>query len=265
MIRIRPEVEKRITLLTNYLHTEYSTNFVIDLDEVVEDEGIIVHYDDYENAFDGMFLIDLGKHHIHLNIARGNYKKSGRGRFSLAHELGHYLIDEHHEDIRTGKLKPHPSILKNSQIDIYEKEADHFAANLLMPEGKFYNACGGRNFDWDLIEDLSKIFETSRLSTLIRFLNVIKHEVFILGSENSIVKWFITSDDFPKMKHKFKRGDNLPHSALANKHKSGISTIIDTDPNDWFITWGGKSDRDMYEQCYFADAYNQVITLLWFL
>lgn len=265
MIKIRPDVEKRIALLTSYLHLEYSTNYSIDLEAIVADEGIIVHYDDYENAFDGMFLIDSGKHHIHLNITRGNHKKSGRGRFSLAHELGHYLIDEHHTDILTGKLKPHQSFLKNAQIDVYENEADFFAANILMPKEKFYNACGGRPFNWSLIEDLANKFETSRLATLIRYINIIKHEVFIIGSENSNIKWFIISNDFLKMKHKFKRGGKLPQNALANHHKIGISDIVDALSDDWFETWGGKSERDMYEQCYYAGAYNQIITLLWFL
>ncbi|MCK4664182.1 MAG: ImmA/IrrE family metallo-endopeptidase [Bacteroidales bacterium] len=262
---IRPEVSKRISLLTDFLHSVYSEKYAIDLERIVDDEGILVHYDDYENAFDGMFVIDGGKHHIHLNTARGNYKQSGRGRFSLAHELGHYLIDEHHTDIRTGKLKPHPSFLKNSQIDIYEAEADHFAANLLMPEEKFYNACGGRKFNWNLIEDLARKFKSSKFATLLRFTNIIRHEIFIIGSEKSIIKWFIRNDDFPKMKHKFKRGEKLPQTALANMDINGVSKVVDAYSGDWFETWGGKSERQLYEQCYFAEAYNQKITLLWFL
>lgn len=261
---IRNEVSKKIIVLTNFLHSEYSSSYAIDLEPIVKDEGILIHYDDYENAFDGMFVIDDGKHHVHLNTSKGNYKNSGRGRFSLAHELGHYLIDEHHSDIRTGKLKPHPSFLKDSQINFYEAEADHFAANLLMPKEKFYNACGGREFDWQLIEDLADKFKTSRLATLIRFSKIIHHDIFIVGSENSFVKWFIASDDFPKMKHKFKRGEKLPINAMANNLRGGISSSIETNINDWFETWGGKSERDMFEQCYFADAYNQVITLLWY-
>jgi len=96
-------------------------------------------------------------------------------------------------------------------------------------------------------------------------MNVIQHEVFIIGSENSVIKWFISSDDFPRMKHKFKCGNKLPKNALANQHVSGISSIIDSLLDDWFETWGGKSERDMYEQCYSAEAYGQIITLLWYL
>ncbi len=261
---IRLEVSKKISLLTNFLHTEYSDSYSINLESIIKDEGIVVHYDDYENAFDGMFVIDNGKHHVHLNTARGNHRNSGRGRFSLAHELGHYLIDEHHTDIRTGKLKPHPSFLKNSYINFYEAEADYFAASLLMPKEKFYNACGGRKFNWDLIQDLSDKFESSRFATLRRFIDIINHEVFVIGSENSIIKWFMKSDDFPKMKHKFKRGEKLPQNAVANIKVKTVSKVIDSYSGDWFETWGEKSERQMYEQCYFAKAYNQTITLLWF-
>lgn len=262
---IRPEVKAETKLLTNFLHSQFSSGYAINLDDIILEEGIVVHYDDYEDAFDGMFVIAEGRHHIHLNVTRGNHKNSGRGRFSLGHELGHYLIDEHHSDIRTGKLRPHPSFLKNKQIDVYEQEADFFAANLLMPEEKFFNACGGSVFSWNLIEELSQKFETSRFATLRRFADVIKHELFIVASENSVIKWFKKSDDFPNMKHKFKRGERLPETAQANNYQNGTSIIFESDSGDWFETWGGKSERAMYEQCYKAEAYNQVITLLWFL
>lgn len=262
---IKPQTEKGIKLLSSYLYNQYSSEFSIDLNQIVEDEGIFVHYDDYKNAFDGMFVIDNGIHHIHLNTSKGNYLNSGRGRFSLAHEIGHYMIEEHHMAIRQGKLKPHPSFQKKEQDNIYEIEADYFAANLLMPEDVFFNACGGREFNWYLIEDLANKFKTSRFATLLRFLDIVSHEVFVIGSENSIVKWFIKSNDFPNMKHKFKRGSKLPENALAYKINNGISDVVEVYSDDWFETWGGKSERQMYEQCYFASAYNQVFTLLWFL
>lgn len=261
----RPEVRRRIKVLTDFLYNQYSlSSGAINLNQIVEDEGILLHYDDYDKAFDGMFVIEKGTHHVHLNVTLGNYPNSGRGRFSLAHEIGHYMIEEHHTDIRLGKLKPHPSFQKNSQLNFYEDEADYFAANLLMPENRFYDACGGKEFSWQLIEDLSSKFHTSRFATLRRFLSIIKHEVIAIGSTNGIVKWFMLTDDFPKMKHRFKRGHPLPKSAVANKVVTGVSAVLDAENEDWFETWGGKSDRLMFEQCYYAEAYDQHITLLWF-
>lgn len=262
---VRREVAKKIEVISTYLFRSYATGNRVNLDQIAEDEGISTHYDDYEEAFDGMFVIDDGIHHIHLNVTRGNHKETGRGRFSLAHEFGHYLIDNHHEDILLGKLRPHPSFQKNSQEDIYEQEADLFAANLLMPQSVFYDACGGQKFSWKLIERLAKLFGTSRMATLKRFIDVTKHELFIVASSrDGIMQWFDRNDEFPKMKHKFSRGQILPVNALANNFKGGLSDVVEAWPEDWFETWGGKSERRMYEQCYYAKAYDRIITMLWF-
>jgi len=262
---IRREVAKKIETISAFLFDVYSMNNRINLEQIAEQEGILTHYDDYEDAFDGMFVIDQGIHHIHLNVSRGNYKESGRGRFSLAHELGHYLIDDHHEDILLGKLRPHASFQKNSQEDIYEQEADLFAATILMPQAIFYNACGGQKFSWKLIERLSGIFGTSRMATLKRFIDITKHELFIIASSpDGVIQWFDRNGEFPKMKHKFSRGQRVPNNALANNFTGEISEVVDAWPEDWFETWGGKSERKMYEQCYYAKAYERIITMLWF-
>lgn len=262
---VRKEVAKKIDVITSYLFNEYSVNNSIDLNHIALDEGISIHYDNYEDTFDGMFVIDSGIHHIHLNTARGNFNNSGRGRFSLAHEFGHYFIEDHHADILSGKLRPHPSFLKNEQLNPYEQEADNFAANLLMPNNEFYDCCGGQSFSWKLVERLSTTFGTSKMATLLRFNKIIKHELFIVvSSPDGKIQWFSGNEEFPRMKHKFSRGKKVPENALANGFNGGVSDIVESLPEDWFQTWGGKSERKMFEQCYFAGAYDRVITLLWY-
>jgi len=262
---INPIITRKIDLITNYLVDEYSEGIIVDLVKIAEAEGIRIHVDDYENYFDGMFVIDEGNFHIHLNSNRGNYLTSGRGRFSLAHELGHYLIENHYEDILKGKLLPHPSFQTGEQRNDYEVEADCFAANLLMPKEKFYNYCSGQKFSWQLIEDLSNAFGTSRFATLLRFIKVLKHELFIIGSSlDGIIKWFNRNEDFPKMKHKFKRGGRVPANARANHIPENISSIVEAMPEDWFVTWGEITERPMYEQCFNAKAYDTIITMLWY-
>ena len=262
---VRKEIAKKIDVITTYLFKEYSIDDRINLNQIANDEGISTYYDDYEDTFDGMFVIDSGIHHIHLNIARGNFKESGRGRFSLAHELGHYLIEDHHQDILNGKLRPHPSFQKNKQINSYEQEADSFAANILMPADIFYSRCEGQKFQWSLIERLSTIFGTSKMATLLRFIKTTKHELFIVvSSKDGTIQWFNRNDEFPKMKHKFHRGEKVPENALANEFIGKVSEVVDIWPEDWFETWGGKSERQMFEQCYYAEAYDRIITLLWY-
>lgn len=82
----------------------------IRLEDVIEDEGLNVIYDDYgQGTFDGMTWYEPNpdEFFIHMNTARGNAKGSAKGRFTLAHELGHYFIDHHRQALECDKMKPH--------------------------------------------------------------------------------------------------------------------------------------------------------------
>ena len=56
-----------------------------------------------------------------------------RTRFSICHELGHYFIERHHDDLVNGE-PPHGSSgeFKNGVAE-GEREADAFASSLLLP------------------------------------------------------------------------------------------------------------------------------------
>src|SRR5690625_5024885 len=86
------------------------------LDKKIEKEELEVFYDDYDKGtLDGMTILDGGNFYIHINTANGNKSNHGRGRFTLAHELGHYIIDSHRIGIISGLLEPHPSKTNQQQ------------------------------------------------------------------------------------------------------------------------------------------------------
>ena len=65
-----------------------------DLEAIVQDELLNVFYDDYgDDTFDGLTIFEpsTDEFYIHINTARGNRRGSAKGRFTLAHELGHYF------------------------------------------------------------------------------------------------------------------------------------------------------------------------------
>ena len=101
--------------LSERIALEYS-EYVTPLDKIIEDEGLSVFYDSYgRDTFDGMTIYDNGKFYIHINTDLGNKHNSPRGRFTLAHELGHIFYGH-----------------SNRKIDILEAqvEADKFAIEL---------------------------------------------------------------------------------------------------------------------------------------
>jgi Zn-dependent peptidase ImmA (M78 family) len=237
------------------------------LEQIAESESIYCYYDHYENSFDGMLVYDERDFHIHINLDRGNDITTKRGRFTFAHELAHYFIDEHRLPLMTGEAAPHGSLHDFAHKDLVEIEADYFAGCLLMPDKLFRNVPTGRNFSLDTILKLSETFNTSVLSTVLRFAEVGTHEICAVVSENNTAKWFAKSKDFPNWAFRFKVGQKLPPTTVAGefftKQNSKYTTVEDLEPNDWFFAnWG--ADRTMHEQCYYSDSYGYVISLLWF-
>jgi len=269
----------QISKLAEYVANEFSDKNLTLLDEIAKFEDVPIHYDNYEDAFDGMLLYDTDSKdfHIHINIDNWNKQNSKRGRFTLAHELGHFFLDEHRLGLKYGLLEPHASFHNLNHKTAIELEADYFAICLLMPKDKFKSfsaehrrITGNKRFSFDTIIGLSESFQTSVLSTLIRFGEVGTHEIFAVVSKENIAKWFVKSNDFPNWKSKFKIGDTIPQTTVAgeyytmeNRKFTGIESLS---ADDWFNPPAddNRANRQMYEQCYFSNSYGYVISLMWF-
>jgi Zn-dependent peptidase ImmA (M78 family) len=271
--------KKQISKLAELIAADYSDRNLTLLNEIARFEDVPIHFDNYENAFDGMLLYDVDNRdfNIHINIDNGNKQDSKRGRFTLAHELGHFFLDEHRLGLKYGLLEPHASFHNINQKSLIELEADYFASCLLMPSIKFRNHSAeykrqskNKKFSFDTLLNLSESFQASIPSTLIRFGEVGTHEIFAVVSKDNIAEWFVKSEDFPNWKFKFKIGDRIPSSAnsgefntIQNRNFLGIEEI---DVDTWFNPPpdDNRANRQLFEQRYYSNAYGYVISLIWF-
>lgn len=187
----------RIKKLAEFIALQFNQK-ITPLEEIVSDEKLEVFYDNYEsNTFDGMTIYDNGEFYIHLNIDKGNYADRERGRFTLAHELGHYFIDTHRIGLKNGLLEPHPSFTNKAQFTAIEREADYFASCLLMPEERFRKDIGNRKFGIDVIDFLRTEYKVSRTACALRFADTGNYPLLVVYAENNRVKWTYSSEDFP--------------------------------------------------------------------
>ena len=113
------ELRKKNLRLAAIIADEFTSENITQLALIAQSESISTYYDHYEDSFDGMLVCDEeNKFHIHLNLDRGNSDVSSRGRFSFAHELAHYFIDEHRIPLITGQATPHGSLHDFEHRDI---------------------------------------------------------------------------------------------------------------------------------------------------
>jgi hypothetical protein len=121
---------------------------------------------------------------------------SGEGfrRFTIAHELGHYFLAGHYKHIFAGGNSRHVSDSGYSSDDPFEREADAFAASLLMPPELFKAACARIAPGLKAIETLSEKCVTSLTATAIRYADLSDDPVAVIASKDNRVQFAFMSD-----------------------------------------------------------------------
>lgn len=177
-----PERRREIADLAEAISNEFCSTGPVNLEDVAHQKGISTSFGAYGKAFDGMLEYKNGTFHIFCNLDRLRSPDSARARFTMAHELGHYYIDGHRNMLASGQIPPHLSRCEFESSLLAEQEADHFAANFLMPERRFRKAGIGKGTGFDCILKLVKEFGTSLTSTAIRY-------VTLDMSTCAVIKW----------------------------------------------------------------------------
>lgn len=158
--------------LAEEIAQEYYPSNKVDPLEIASKKRISSSFGHYGNAFDGMLEWKKHRFHIYCNLDRVSKSTSTRAMFTIAHELGHFFIDEHRVALISGNSPPHPLACEYQSTILSEREADHFAANLLMPKERFIYEGKGAPLGIAGMVQLASNFNTSLISTAIRYVSL---------------------------------------------------------------------------------------------
>ena len=150
---------KPIEEVVETLISDYSLNPPIDLISICNDLGIKVKEVDFDDDLSGM----LAKKTIYISTNIHENRK----RFTLAHELGHFLIHKKQDNSYKGVRFRSEHI--SSQEKNEEREANHFASLLLMPTKFIKEELKDiKEFSEEFILDLAKKYKVSSIAMTIR-------------------------------------------------------------------------------------------------
>ena len=144
----------------------------VNLEMIAESENISFIKGNYGNHFLGQLVHYSNKFYIILNLDQLANCESGRIRFTIAHELGHYFIDEHRVKLKNGislSFKEDSDSYKNKKMEF---AANHFAAHLLMPKNHFIEQIKDLESGISGILTLKTKYETSIESTIYHYLKL---------------------------------------------------------------------------------------------
>lgn len=262
-MRIKTNTGEFIKSIAECVSLKYDSN-ATPLLEICLEEGIDTFQDSYGSYFDGMTIYDREKFFIHLNTDRNNQFDSTKGRFTLAHELGHYFIDSHRNGLISGELSPHPSKIAFKQDSEIERQADYFAACLLMPEIKFKAEIHLKRFDSGIIDSLSTSFRVSKTASALRFADIGNHPIAVIYAEDNQIRWSYFSKDF---EYKSLLNENIvPARTVMGEYFKKVNSNQyheeEVNVRDWFKLTN-REDYHITLTEYCITYQNKAMSILW--
>ena len=148
----------------------YPDNNLIDVATALNAEVIVKNLDDEGIHIDGA-MVRNKKNKAKATIFINSQRPDERKLFTLAHEIGHFLLGHNGTNFRIDR-----DIYSRGK-DVYETEANFFAAALLMPEKDVVNfILSGMSAD-----EMAGIFNVSRSAAKNRISWVKKNSVALKG------------------------------------------------------------------------------------
>ncbi len=223
----------------------------IPIDEIASAVGIVAIKSMSTEDVEGMLVADDAKSSGVIFYKENS--RLGRRRFTIGHELGHFLLLHHGSeqsctpnDIRFGSSS---NVLKK-----LETEANQFSQLLLMPEKLISCAINGSFVKMELIKSISDDFEMSFEAMANKCSSLSDTPFALIYSKDCVVRYCWR--DLKKFPYwiPFKAKDLMPPSSQVislSQPDETISNSVEVDPAEWISTNYKQSMPDtLIEQTY---------------
>jgi len=237
-------------------------------EDIARSEGIKYSFNDYNGDFRGLIEYRNNRFHIFLNSESGETLQSPTLRYSLAHELGHYLIDSHRTELMQEGLLHNTSVDPILSDRLQEKEAEYFASCLLMPEHHYLKDIEGKIFSLELMMELSNKYKVSLTAALLRYASLGPEPLYVICSRSKKIKWKFPGKGFPFHKLNLSDTEEIPAATQAgNYHYLAVrdfSRPMPAPASIWFTSSRvAELQRIFNEHCYNYYSKEEVISVIW--
>lgn len=169
-------LNKRIEKITIQILDEYNINELpVPVNEIAVKRGLEIKAYDLGEDVSGVLVIKDGLGFIGYNPTESKVRQ----RFTVAHELGHYELHNKQNESALFVDKEFKVEFRNQDSStgemVREREANAFAAALLMPEKLLIKEIKNHHFelsDDNNLQELAKLFNVSLSAMTFRLMNL---------------------------------------------------------------------------------------------
>jgi Zn-dependent peptidase ImmA (M78 family) len=188
---------------------------------------------------------------------RAGIREHGRKRFTIAHEIGHYLLPGH------GSIMP---ICREDQVDIWTKEsirkedaANRFASELLLPSDRISLILRNRNPSMATARFISNKFETSLISAALKCIEVTEKACALVVSVDGLVQRYRPSKSW---RYLIPSGQTLSRMLAGELHYYSRQIQGKVAGSTWLSEKSVPKRMMLLEDSIFLPHYNTVLSFL---
>lgn len=162
----------------------------IDLEAIARNHGAEVRYRALEGS--EARLVTFGDRAV---ISICNDRSEGRRRFSLGHELAHWLCDRKSGAFLCAKDDIGP---QNAEAKSVEAKANAYASQLVLPTYLVDSWLGGHPISLDVADKMAKAFHTSLTAAAIKAVKRTSAQLCLACHSQTALIWHQRSRTFPQ-------------------------------------------------------------------
>jgi len=224
------------------------------LEDVAQHLGIEIREIRAE-TFDGALLRIRGTSRAMIVLNRA-ISEPGRRRFTLAHEIGHFVLPDQQE--LTSPCGP-TVIGSWAGLAPAERDANRFAADILIPRRLFLGISGKRP-TLTLAKDIAARFGTSLTAAACRLAELTPERVAVVMSRAGASKWYRPSNDFSQKVRLAALDDGTLAYGLFLGNDGATQGEVPADA--WLFAENLRSDAKIWEESIPLPAYDSVLSLI---
>lgn len=237
----------------------------VDVVSIASNERIeLAPFDSEDDSFDGRIEYDPedGVFTLFYGLSSESWREH-RARFTIAHELGHYFLDDHRSLVMSGKAHDSRTNFRD-QHDLLEKQADDFAATLLLPGIILENILKKLRREFLSLQEITKLAEDAKTSlqcAAIRYVQFTGEACALVLSKNGKICYHVPSDDAGEQGLKYTKEiptDSVTWKAFQeegkNRHPSGRSGLAEA--------WYNYGKGELFEEVLVLGNTGYIMTLL---
>ena len=219
----------------------------VPIEDLAVAAGIVEFRDLETDGFEGALMTDPAKTWGVILTKAG--RPEGRRRFTVSHELGHFLLPSH-----TGNRQCTAADLREQRLDTthqrQEAEANRFAAGLLMPRPWFARDMTRLGeADVTHLQILKDAYGTSLEAAANRYIELTDDTCAVVFSKDGVIRYVRPAGSFPRLA--VGRGDRVPGNYASLKAPSPLRVATawtELDGQVWLEDGRGRRPPPVHEQ-----------------